>query len=217
MDPNVGLAIQCVGIVLITVLTFFMRTSIRNASLNYWLIAWACLAVSLCSLFIGFQVSGLQNVFYSIYFLGEYGFGLMFIAGCRYYSTGKLVRRSDAYFLIGALAVALALPFLSADFNDLFTVQAFILALLLGAAVFNLRPAVTGKEASQGLSVMRVALMLLTIDFLHYVPMFSFRKGLWGIWVPLEYLKYTSIFDLLLEILLGFGTVMVAPRCGVRW
>jgi diguanylate cyclase (GGDEF)-like protein len=57
--------------------------------------------------------------------------------------------------------------------------------------------------------VMSAALLLLAIGFLHYVPVFAARKGLWGITLPTTYLKYTSVFDLLFEILLGFGTVMV--------
>ena len=56
---------------------------------------------------------------------------------------------------------------------------------------------------------MSFALLLLSIDFLHYLPMFGARKGLWGITIPTGYLKFTSIFDLILEILLGFGTIMV--------
>ena len=62
---------------------------------------------------------------------------------------------------------------------------------------------------------MAAALVLLTLDFLHYLPAFAARKGLWGITVPTGYLQYTSIFDLLLEILLGFGTMMVLLE-GVR-
>jgi diguanylate cyclase (GGDEF)-like protein len=207
MDPTVGLAIQCVGIVLVTVLTFFMRYSINNGSLKYWTIAWACLAVALISLFVSFQVQ--NNFFYSIYFLGEYVFGLMFLAGCRHFSTGRKLRKTDWFFLLAAVSIAAVLPSVSSDFNDLFIIQATILALLFAASVFALRPAVIGKEVSQGLRVMRVALMLLTVDFLLYIPIFSARKGLWGIWAPAGYLKYTSIFDLILEILLGFGTVMV--------
>jgi diguanylate cyclase len=49
----------------------------------------------------------------------------------------------------------------------------------------------------------------MTLDFLHYVPAFGARKGLFGITVPATYFHYTSVFDLLFEILLGFGTVMV--------
>src|SRR6185436_15469042 len=63
---------------------------------------------------------------------------------------------------------------------------------------------------SPGLRVMSGALFLLAIDFLHYVPVFGARKGLWGFTVPPAYLQYTSIFDLVLEILLGFGTIMLS-------
>ena len=41
------------------------------------------------------------------------------------------------------------------------------------------------------------------------MPAFGARKGLWGFTCPLSYLQFTSVFDLLFEILLGFGTVMV--------
>jgi diguanylate cyclase (GGDEF)-like protein len=215
MDPSVGLAIQCIGIVLVTVLTFFMRYSIRNASLKYWTIAWCCLSLSLCSLFIALHISEQKNFFYSLYFLGQYAFGLMFVAGCRHYSTGRRLRKSDGYLLLAAVTIAAVLPLVSDDFNDLFIIQATIIALLFAAAVFALRPAVAGNEVSQGLRVTRIALMLLTIDFLLYVPIFSARKGLWGVWVPAGYLKYTSIVDLILEILLGFGVVMVLME-GVR-
>jgi diguanylate cyclase (GGDEF)-like protein len=56
---------------------------------------------------------------------------------------------------------------------------------------------------------MLTALLLLTAGFLHYVPVFGARKGLLGVIVPLGYMQYTSVSDLLFEILLGFGTVMV--------
>ncbi|HEU4796633.1 MAG TPA: GGDEF domain-containing protein, partial [Pyrinomonadaceae bacterium] len=56
---------------------------------------------------------------------------------------------------------------------------------------------------------------LLTLGFLHYIPVFGARKGLLGVTIPLSYMQYTSVFDLLFEILLGFGTVLVLME-GVR-
>lgn len=209
MDSGVGLAIQCVGILLITLLSFFMRGSIRSVSLKYWTAAWTCLSVSLTCLYAGFHVGGNQKFFYSIYFFGEYAFGLLFVAGCRYYVTGARLSRVYLYLAAGALAIAIVLPHLSRDFNDLFLVQASILAGLFAASLASLRKSVAWKDSSPGLRVMAVALLLLTLDFLHYVPVFGSRTGAWGIMVPSSYLQYTSIFDLLLEILLGFGTVMV--------
>ena len=209
MDSSVGLAIQCVGVLLITLLSIFMRSSIKSNALKYWTAAWASLSFSLLALFIGFQIASKQAIFYSCYFFGEYLFGLLFIAGCRNQSTGALLNRKHIYFLFVALAVAIVLPHGSSDFNDLFMIHAAILAVLFMIAFFTLRTDRRREESTPGIRVMSVALFLLAIAFLHYVPVFGARKGLWGITIPLGYLQYTSVFDLLFEILLGFGTVMV--------
>ncbi len=209
MDANVGLAIQCGGVLLITLLSIFMRSWITSNALRYWTASWASLSVSLLSLFLGFQLGSSQAFFYSTYFFGEYIFGLLFIAGCRSQTIGASLTAKQRYFLIPAFVVALVLPHASADFNDLFMIHSAILAVLFLVAFFTLRKGPRLEEPSPGIRVMSVALLLLAIGFLHYVPVFGARKGLLGITVPLGYLQYTSIVDLLFEILLGFGTVMV--------
>jgi diguanylate cyclase len=215
MDSNVGLAIQCVGIVLVTVLSFFMRGSIRSESLKYWTIAWTSLCISLVALFVGFALGGSHRIFYSVYFFGEYAFGLMFVAGCRYHATDRRVGWQHAYLPAVALVIALVLPYASADFNDLFIVQATIMAGLFATSFGLLQFASRHKGNTPGLRVMSVALLLLALDFLHYIGVFSARKGLVGIIVLSSYLKYTSIVDLMLETLLGFGTVILLME-GVR-
>lgn len=209
MDANVGLAIQCGGVLLITLLSIFMRSSIKSNALRYWTASWASLSVSLLSLFLGFQLGSSRAFFYSTYFFGEYIFGLLFIAGCRSQMTRASLSAKHRYFLIPALIVSLVLPHVSSDFNDLFMIHSAILAVLFLVAFFTLRRGPRLEEPSPGIHVMSVALMLLAIGFLHYVPVFGARKGLLGITVPLGYLQYTSIVDLLFQILLGFGTVMV--------
>ena len=209
MDSNVGLAIQSVGVLLITLLSLFMRSSIKSNALRYWTASWASLSLALLSLFIGFQLAPTQTIFYSCYFFGEYLFGLLFIAGCRSQVRGASLTRKDFYFLIPAIAVSLVLPHASRDFNDLFMIHAAILAVLFMMSYLMLRSAPRAEESSPGIRVMKAALLMLAVGFLHYVPVFAARKGLWGITIPFKYLQYTSIFDLLFEILLGFGTVMV--------
>jgi diguanylate cyclase len=209
MDSNVGLAIQCIGILLLTLLSLFIRSSIKSESLKYWTAAWASLSVALLSLYAGFHFEPDSRLFYSLYFFGEYLFGLLFIAGCRRQTTGAPLRKRHAYFLVPALALSLVLPHASRDFNDLFMIHAVILAALFMTAFVVLRRGSKADERSAGIDVMSTALLLLTIAFLHYVPVFGARKGLWGITVPSSYFQFTSVFDLLFEILLGFGTVMV--------
>ena len=206
MDSNVGLAIQCVGVLLITLLSMFMQSSIKSNALRYWTASWASLSLSLISLFAAFWLGSAHTFFYSCYFFGEYLFGLFFIAGCRSQVTGASLNRKHSYFLIPALVVSLVLPYVSRDFNDLFMIHAAILAVLFMISLFTLRK---GEEGKLGIRVMSVALLLMTLDFLHYVPAFGARKGLFGVIVPAAYFRYTSLFDLMFEILLGFGTVMV--------
>jgi diguanylate cyclase len=215
MNANVGLAIQCVGIVLVALLSLSMRGSIQSPAVKYWTTAWVCLALALISLFIGIHVPSSQRVLFTTYFFGEYAFGLMFFAGCRHYATGARLNRRALLFFAGALLVAIVLPFLSADFNDLFMMHATIIAALFAMSAFALRPAFGKAKNSPGLRIMLAALVLLAIDFVHYVPVFGARKGLWGYTVPTVYLQYTSIVDLILEVLLGFGTIMVLLE-GVR-
>jgi diguanylate cyclase (GGDEF)-like protein len=215
MSANAGLAIQCVGVVLLTLLSLSMRSSIKSAPLKCWTRAWACLSLALISLFIGFHVTTAHHLFYSLYFFGEYAFGLLFIAGCRYVSNGGGVTGRYYYLLVPAALAAILLPYFSRDFNDLFMVQATIMAGLFVVSGLNLWPAFREDHTRPGLRVMLVAVFLLAVDFLHDVPVFGARKGLWGLTVPAGYLQYTSVFDVLLEILLGFGTIMVLLE-GVR-
>src|SRR5687768_2319891 len=100
MDSNVGLAIQCVGILLVTLLSFFMLRSIQSAPMRYWTIAWSCLSVSLLSLYAGFHLPAASKIFYALYFFGEYLFGYMFIAGCRSHARGRPLERRNLYLLV---------------------------------------------------------------------------------------------------------------------
>jgi len=209
MDSNVGLAIQCVGVLLITLLSIFMRSSIKSNALNYWTASWAGLSLSLISLFVGFQLDSQQSLLYSGYFFGEYVFGLLFVAGCRAQTTGATLSKKHYYFLIPALIVSLALPYASRDFNDVFMIHAPVVAVLFMISFVALSRGPRSEATGTGIRVMSTALLLLGISFLVYVPAFGARKGLWGFTVPESFLHYTSVFDLLFEILLGFGTVMV--------
>jgi len=215
MNASVGLAIQCVGILLVALLSLSMRGSIKSASLKCWTRAWLSLSVALMSLFAGFHIVPGHRLLYSVYFFGEYAFGLMFIGGCRYLASGASMTQRCYSMLIPAAVLALVLPWLSADFNDLFMVQAAVMSALFAVSFVALWPALRQRETSPGLRIMAAALILLTIDFLHYLPVFGARKGLWGMTVPTAYLQYTSIFDLILEILLGFGTIVVLLE-GIR-
>jgi diguanylate cyclase (GGDEF)-like protein len=208
MDSNVGLAIQCAGIYLVALLSFFMTRSIKRMSLEYWTVAWLCLAVSLSILSLAFRYETLRGVLYPAYLFGEYAFGYFFCAGCRFHATGKRLTPQDLLILIPGAAFAIALSRFSNDFNAIFMIHAGVMGTLFAIAIYSMLSGPRRKASSPGLRVMSTALALLAIDFFHYVPIFS-SVIIWQPFLPSSYLRYTSIYDLILETLLGFGTIMI--------
>jgi diguanylate cyclase len=204
----VGLTIQCAGIVLITCLSFFMSRSIRRPFLDYWTAAWVCMSVALISLSVAFRASSFATVYFTLYFLGEYAFGFLFIAGCYNYATGNRPARRHWLWLAASVVLAFGLAKLSTNFSLAFVPHAGILALLFALAFRTLRPVRRDRRRSPGLSAMNIALVLLAMDFMHYVPVIAYAEFFHGT-IPGNYLRYTSIYDLILETLLGFGTLML--------
>lgn len=203
-----GLAIQCVGMLVIMSLSFFMTRSIKRTSLDYWTLAWVCLAVSLISLSLAFRISSAQNLLLFLYYFNEYAFGLMFIAGCRNYVSGERITGKDFRLFILASLFAALLAFWPIDFNNKYLPHFALVAFLFWTAFKALAPARLRGRSGPGLRVMSLALVLLTINFLHYIPVFTLVMY-FDVQQLAVYLSFTSIYDMLLETLLGFGTVMV--------
>jgi len=203
----IGVTIQGAGIYLVTILSFFMTRTIRRTFLDYWTVAWLALSVALTSLVVTFWIGALQWLLFPLYFFGEYAFVFLFYAGCRNYVRGTRLSTGDLRILAAGIVVAVVLSRIPPDFNSMFIFHAGIIAGLFVAAYFALYPARRRGQPANGRRVMSVALLLLALDFLHYVPVFAYVKLNPGVGFP--YLRYTSIYDLILEMLLGFGTVML--------
>ncbi len=212
MEPNLSpselaLLIQAVGIALIAVLSFFLGRSIDRVYLSYWWKAWTCLAASLTALFLSFRLESARLLLEPLYFLGEYAFGYLLIAGCRNYATGAVLRPRHLPALIPGLLLAFLLPWIHTDFSGRFIAHSAILAGFFAVAFWRLQQGRPDREGT-GLRITSVALLVLALNFLSYVPVLWYslanRVRLFSI-----YSSYTSLFDLILETLLGFGTVIL--------
>jgi diguanylate cyclase (GGDEF)-like protein len=213
LEPNLNpsllaLLIQAVGIALIAILSFFLRRSIDRTYLSYFWKAWTCLAAGLAALFLSFWFGPTRLLFEPFYYLGEYAFGYLLIAGCRNYATGAVLRRRDFAVLLPGLVLALLLSEVHPDFSGRFIVQAGILAGFFTVAFWRLQQGRRPDRDGPGLRITSVALLVLALDFLHYVPVLSFALS-HQVRLLSVYSSYTSLLDLLLEMLLGFGTVIL--------
>jgi diguanylate cyclase (GGDEF)-like protein len=206
---QIGLIVQWVGILVVGGLLLFLTRSIRRRSLDAWAASWWCLAAALGVLSQEFRLGPgpSHHLLRAAYFLGEYGFGFLLVAGCRNFASGATLGRKAWRWLPAGAAVALGLTWISEDFNVQFAVHAAIVGGLLIVALVALARA-RARQGGPGLTVMCVALGLLALDFCHYVPVFALaaKRGMGG---RFAYLEYTSSIDLILEVVLGFGMVML--------
>jgi diguanylate cyclase (GGDEF)-like protein len=219
---TISLVIQWVGILVVGGLLLFLTQSIRRRFLDDWTAAWCCLIVALGALYLDFRQAPPHHFFRAGYFLAEYAFGFLLVAGCRDFAAtagesgaagSPAARRSWRWLVPAGAALALALTWVSDDFNVGFAVHAAIVAAFLLTACGTLLR-VRGRQGGPGLTVMCVALGLLALDFCHYVPVFAVAAAR-GFDRRFAYLNYTSLVDLILEIALGFGMVMLTME-GLR-
>ncbi len=203
MDSKIGLIIQLAGVSLITLLTLFLRRSINVVALKHWTNAWLFLSFALFCLRLAFSYEQYSTQLFSFYFLTEYVFGFLLIAGCRSLTENDDMKVRQEVFVLPFILVAFGLPFLGDDFNLVFNIHSLIMSgffLIASIALWKT------KIRTFGWKVMQVALGLLVFTFLQYFVVFSARQYLV---IEFDYLQYNSVIDLVLQILLGFGMVIV--------
>ena len=203
MDSKIGLIIQLAGVSLITLLTLFLRRSINVVALKHWTNAWLFLSFALFCLRLAFSYEQYSVQLFSLYFLTEYAFGFLIVAGCRSLMANEEMPMRHELFLFPFILIAFGLPFLADDFNLVFNVHSLILSgffLMAFIALWRVRLGTFGWK------VMLIALGLLAANFLQYFAVFTARQ--YSL-VEFDYLTYNSVVDLVLQILLGFGMVIV--------
>lgn len=205
MESKTGLIIQFTGIFIITALSLFLRRSLKTTASTMWLFAWTSLSAALFCLSLAF-IYPAAKILFGIYFFLEYLFGVLLIIGCRSLSADYVFERRSYLLIIPFAALASILAIGIGDFNYVFNVHAFVLGAFFAAAFYALR---NSRLKTFGWRVMRVALLLLALDFFHYAVVFTILLLSPGILAEPNYLSFAPIIDLVLEILLGFGMVIV--------
>ncbi len=208
LESNVvSLTIQWAAVVLVAVLCFLLTGSIQRRFLSSWTVGWAFLSIALLALFVAFTIGGPTRILYTVYFLCEYIFADRLLAGCRQYADGRSPSFAQRIVVAPALITAFVLPWVSPSFSALLVPHCLLMAVFFGWS-FLVLSRVRRSGNGQGLRVMQVALALLTILFFHYVPVLGYAS-LKNETLPFPYLKYNSLYDMILETLLAFGMVMV--------
>lgn len=203
MDSKIGLLIQVAGVSLITLLTLFLRRSLNVIALKHWTNAWLCLSFALFCMRLAFSFGAYSTQLFSFYFFNEYLFGFLVFAGCRSLrDQGDLPIRQEI-LILPFIIIAFGLPFVSGDFNLVLNLHALILACFFLASFVELA---RNRIGSFGWKVMLIALALLVIDHSQYLLTYVLGHL---VHLPDGIQSYTTIFELVIQILLGFGMVIV--------
>jgi len=203
MDSKIGLFIQLTGVSLITLLTLFLRRSINVVALKHWTNAWLFLSFALFCLRLAFSYDDYSVQLFSFYFLTEYSFGFLLVTGCRSLTSNNEIQVRQELFILPFILVAFGLPFLADDFNLVFNVHSLIMSGFFAVALLALWRT---KLRTFGWRVMIVSLSLLVVDFVQYFVVFTVRQY---VNIEFDYLAYNPIIDFVLQILLGFGMVII--------
>lgn len=203
MDSKIGLIIQLSGVLFVTVLLFLLNQSLKTNVLKYWKTGWLNLSIALISLQLAFYLQDFSQPFFIVYYLAEYLFCYFLILGCYHFTTGKEFPYRIWYFALPSLAVSVYLTTTTFDFNNTFNLHTFLIGAFFAVAFFVLKKTESSRK-NLGWRVMRFSLAALAIDFFHYTILFSLDQK-----ITTAYLAYNPIIDLMLEILLGFGIVIV--------
>jgi diguanylate cyclase (GGDEF)-like protein len=208
MDSKAGLIIQFSGILLIAVLSFFLTRSLKSNALKYWKYGWFSLSLSLFSLYVALSLETNSKFFYVIYYLGEYVFVYLLIAGCRSHEADAKITARSWLWLIPGLSAAFLLAFSISSFNEVFNFHSFIMGAAFAIAFFSLNTSGKLLHDNFGWNVMKIALAMLALNFFHYTLIFSLLH-ISAFELLEKYVTFNSVINLVMEVLLGFGMVIV--------
>jgi len=197
--------VQALGAALIWLLCFMLNRVAVRPALTAWSNGWLSLAFALLALLIEQGVPSTAAVTLPMYMFGEYMFGWWIIQGCAHFSGRRWPRHSLRKIIPALVLVSLALPqVIGYQFRSVFLIQSLVLACCFLIALIALSPAFGRMPSSPGLLAMRGALVLLSLLFLSYLPIFG-SNMLLNAPLPMTWLRLSSATHLVLEFLLGFG------------
>jgi diguanylate cyclase (GGDEF)-like protein len=203
MDSKISLIIQLNGVFVVTAMCLLVGRSLRLTALKYWTIAWLSLSFSLISLRLAFEFSAFSPVLLTYYLLGEYIFGFLLIAGCRSLETGwELKPRNEIYF-VPFLGVAVALPLVTAEFNNIYAIQALLMSAFY---VIAFRALGSSSVKNFGWKVIHATLGVLAAGYFLFSSLYAVSH--FG-GFEASILAYSPIGDLVLQTTLGLGMVIV--------
>ncbi len=201
-----SVTVQAIGTLLLCVMLAQLGRIFGRTYAMRWAWGWFALFLALSAVWL--YVHTRWTAAWPAYITLEWIYLWLLWGGCRELATGARIDiRYGLYTLPPAIVVAVVMTHLAPTFNDLFVPQAAIVAVVVALSYRTLSSMVARRRGT-GWWTMRVALAAQTLLFAAYVPLFLYHAHV----ANLPILDYSSLADLLVAVLLGFGMVLTAAE-----
>ncbi|MCU0275941.1 MAG: GGDEF domain-containing protein [Acidobacteria bacterium] len=211
----VGLTAQVSATILIAVFFLMLRLpGQRRAYFRFWRLAWVCLALALLVLIPQVRAEGGAQLPFSYgpYQMGKLLFLLFLLAGVLTYARGLERRRVWRVGLPATIAYGLASILLSRSFTQVMGWQIpVLLTAYASAAVLMLglpAPRRTLGSRLTGMAMLLASLLWLANAVYTFAPAGGHAAGP-GFQLGLFASRYGSFADLILQVLMSFGMVVL--------
>ncbi|MBX3298064.1 MAG: GGDEF domain-containing protein [Acidobacteria bacterium] len=203
MESKLGLIIQIAGVSVITLLTAFLRRSLNLSALKHWTNAWLCQCFALFCLRLAFSYDEYSLQLLSFFLLTQYFFGFLLVAGCRNLAIDEEIKPRQEIFAVVFILLGFGLPFVFDDLNLLMHVHSL---LLCGFFVMAFLSLMRITERTFGWYVLQIAIGLSFLNMLQEFGGYFLHiyRG-----IDLDLAEFTPVADVVLQILLGFGMVIL--------
>lgn len=205
----VSVFFQIVATALIALLSYIIARAVQRRLMLYWSAGWSayCLAIISILLANGIGAAVYQPLYFAYFFL-EYVAVLCIFHACYYLGRARALPRRSWWWLGLAAVIAVALVAAHRAFSVSFAVHSAIVGVGWAACLVALWPALRRPGHGPGVRILAVGLALLAIDYAQHLPTALIAAGS-GAPVNPYYYTLTSFVDGMLDIVLGFGTVVV--------
>ncbi|MBZ5537405.1 MAG: GGDEF domain-containing protein [Acidobacteriia bacterium] len=202
---NVALCVQIAGVSILFLLFVFLSLYDKRLYLRYWMVGWFLYAAALLTLLLSFVHQLYWPV--ALYQLFELGSLAMLTVAAWNYSRNFCLRKTHLLLVIPIAAWAVVSSWTLKEFNSVYVIHLLLMALAFG---YNAYLFFSSRwfRFNVGARILAYVCSIFALLDLHYFFVFGyvFHRNLSSI----DYLQFSSFYDLLLQYVLAIGMVVTA-------
>jgi diguanylate cyclase (GGDEF)-like protein len=201
-----AVTVQAVGTLLLALMLAQLGRVFGRSYATRWAIGWGAFFLGLLS--VRMFIFTANPAWWTPYVVLEWVFLFLLYSGAReLVRSAKFDVQPMLYAIPLAITIGAVITHFAPSFNDLFSLQAAIIAAGTATTFVVLRRA-PAACCSAGCRIMRAALLSMSLLYASYVPLYIYYTHVH----PFPLLEYSSLADLLASAVLGFGMIVTTAE-----